>query len=359
MNNISSDNTIPIIIPSLAPNEQLLNLLKGLTDNSLGPIILVNDGSGPEYDFYFETARATYNVTLLVHASNKGKGAALKTAFSYCLESYPFMTGCITVDSDGQHSIEDIKAIKDRLSLFPDKLILGVRNFDSEAIPDKSRFGNNLTRKVFRFLYKQDITDTQTGLRGIPRELVGRYLDVSGDRFEYEMRALIYAVEHNIEIDEIAIRTIYDSKESHMTHFHPIKDSIRVFSTFGVTFGKFLISALSSSVIDIVLFQMLCNLLKTSLPSLSYVIVAGGAARVISATFNYLVNYNIVFRSGKNHNKSAFGYLALAIIQMALSTGLTALLVVAISPAYEAFVKVPVDILLFFISYFIQKKVIF
>lgn len=359
MSDMSESKLIPIIIPSYEPNEQLIRLLSELNNNNQGPVILVNDGNSSEYSDYFDKAKSTYNATVLTHEVNKGKGAALKTAFTYCLSNYPDMTGCVTADSDGQHSPKDIQIICDKLSEFPDSLILGVRDFDLEMIPDKSRFGNNTTRKVFRFLYKKDISDTQTGLRGIPKALAEKYLDVSGDRFEFEMRTLIYTVEHNVPITEIPIETIYDSKENHSTHFHPIKDSVRIFSSFGATFGKFVVSALSSSVIDIALFQLLCNLLKSSADSVRYVAYAGIIARIVSATFNYLVNFNIVFKSSKNHKKSVAGYILLAAVQMALSTSLTTLLVAAVSPTAEAFVKIPVDILLFFISYIVQKKVIF
>ena len=70
-------------------------------------------------------------------------------------------------------------------------LILGVRAFDQENVPAKSQFGNNLTRKVFRTLYKVDISDTQTGLRGIPTDFMKILLDVPGERFEFETRMLI------------------------------------------------------------------------------------------------------------------------------------------------------------------------
>ena len=105
-------------------------------------------------------------------------------------------------------------------------------------------------------------------------------LDVPGERFEFETRMLIKAVEMEIEIEEIPIETVYDSKENHSTHFRPIVDSVRIYKVFGFSFGRFLLSSLSSSVVDLILFQILCLLLGRSV-----------GARVISATYNYLINY--------------------------------------------------------------------
>ena len=72
---------IPIIIPSLEPDERMLALLKELTLYGYKNIVIVNDGSSAEYDRFFQSAEQEYGCTVLVHAENKGKGRALKNAF--------------------------------------------------------------------------------------------------------------------------------------------------------------------------------------------------------------------------------------------------------------------------------------
>lgn len=103
---------------------------------------------------------------LLTHDQNKGKGRALKTAFGYILDCMPEVAGVVTADSDGQHSVEAICNIKETLLQMPDHLVLGVRDFGKEGIPWKSRFGNNLTEKVFAYLSGVHVSDTQTGSGG-------------------------------------------------------------------------------------------------------------------------------------------------------------------------------------------------
>ena len=78
---------IAIIIPSYEPDERLIELLKCLDSEGIGPIINVNDGSGSEYDGIFEkaagiVARLAGNV--INHEVYKGKGRTLKTAFQMC-----------------------------------------------------------------------------------------------------------------------------------------------------------------------------------------------------------------------------------------------------------------------------------
>ena len=58
----------------------------------------------------------------------------------------------ITVDSDGQHTVEDVIRMAKALERYPHSLILGVRDFDVPMVPLKSRFGNKMTRIVTRWL---------------------------------------------------------------------------------------------------------------------------------------------------------------------------------------------------------------
>ena len=189
---------IVIVIPAYEPDRRLITLLTNLKQNHVGFVVLVDDGSGDGYKEIFQEAELLmenlfgggYGV-LLTHDQNKGKGRALKTAFGYILDCMPEVAGVVTADSDGQHSVEAICNIKETLLQMPDHLVLGVRDFGKEGIPWKSRFGNNLTEKVFAYLSGVHVSDTQTGLRGIPRALMERLLDVEGERFEFEMRMLL------------------------------------------------------------------------------------------------------------------------------------------------------------------------
>ena len=139
---------IPIIIPAYEPDERLLELLKDLSESRLGPVIIVDDGSGEQYSDIFTEAENYLKTTggvLLRHEVNRGKGRALKTAFAHVLDHEPDAIGCVTADSDGQHSPECIARIMEALEENPDKLVLGVRTFDMEGVPWKSRMGNKIT----------------------------------------------------------------------------------------------------------------------------------------------------------------------------------------------------------------------
>ncbi len=354
-------NVIPIVIPSYEPDERFPAILKDISAAGLGPVVVVDDGSGDSYNIFFEEAEklvAPLGGVVLHHEVNKGKGRALKTAFSYILEKMPEAIGCVTADSDGQHSVECIKKCMDALEEHQDSLILGVRDFSGEDVPFKSRAGNTITIKVCSYLCGVKVTDTQTGLRGISAPFMKDLLDVEGERFEFETRMLI-ATKDKYPIFEVPIKTIYDSKENHQTHFNPVKDSIRIYKIFGVMFAKFLFSSLSSCVIDLALFWVFCRYFVGVFGPAIYVVGATVAARIISATYNYLMNYKFVFNSGKSHTTSFPKYVALAVAQMSLSAALVALLVWSMPGVNELLFKIPVDVILFMLSYYIQRRFIY
>lgn len=352
---------IPIIIPSYEPDDRLDDLLQVLAMEKLGPVIVVNDGSDERYRNHFDKAREIIEPlggAVIEHDMNYGKGKALRTAFSYCLEKYPDMLGVVTADSDGQHTPACIEKVMNALREHQNSLVLGVRNFDAEGVPSKSRMGNKLTVKVFKFFTGLSISDTQTGLRGIPTQFVRELMPVKGDRFEFETQMLI-ETKDRYDIEEVEIETVYDSKENHTTHFNPLKDSIRIYKIFGHMFLKFLVSSLSSCLLDLGLFALFCGINKGYLHGLSYVFIATVEARVISATYNFLINYVFVFKSEENKLKALMKYASLAVVQMVLSAMLTTMLTYVLGEYLEVVWKAIVDVLLFFVSYYIQHEFVY
>lgn len=349
---------IPVIIPAYEPDDKLIGLLERLLKAGIQRIIVVDDGSGNAYSGLFDKA-GEMGCVVLRHALNLGKGRALKTAFNECLIRFADAPGCICADSDGQHTTEDILRCIHKLLECPDELVLGCRDFDASDVPGRSSFGNKCTRQVFRYLLGISVSDTQTGLRAIPASFMKKLMEVKGERFEYETNMLIETKNLQIPIVEVPIKTIY-LEENKMSHFHPIKDSIRIY----LLFGKFLFSSLSSSVLDLLLFALFCRMFKSGaaytgvFSGVPYIVTSTVAARVLSAIYNFLVNYKVVFKSNAGIAKAAFRYFLLALFQMFCS----AFLVNGLHGFFggsEVMLKVPVDVFLFFASFVIQREFVY
>ena len=280
-----------ILIPALVPGAELIDYLQALSDAQLGQLVVVDDGSGPDYAPIFALAAQIPGCTVLRHEQNRGKGDALKTGLRYFQElpDRSEYNGVVTADADGQHSVADVtalcRAMRDETGLW-----LGVRDFSLDHVPAKSRFGNKLTRSIFHIFYHVTISDTQTGLRGYPNCMTERLLGCPGSRYEYETKMLILCAEEHIPIHEVPIETIY-LNDNASSHFNPIKDSYRIYRLFFGTFVKFLLSSVSSALIDLLLFNLLIH--HVFGVDTTHIFLATAIARVCSSIYNFLMNQKL------------------------------------------------------------------
>lgn len=344
-------NNEVIVIPAYEPDDKLTHLVATIRASVLKehPIIVVDDGSGEAYQTLFKTLESEYHCVVLHHYLNLGKGRALKTAMNAVLLFDQPTQGIITVDSDGQHTIADMLACLEAFESHPHTLVLGMRNFDHE-VPLRSSFGNKTTRQVLNLLTGLNLQDTQTGLRVIPYTFMKTLMNVSGERFEYEMNMLLKAKNDHWEFIEVPIQTIY-LEENKSSHFRVFKDSLSIYATF----LKYIISSFSSSAIDILAFMLIMLLLQTQDPLT--ITLSSFGARFISATFNYFFNKQLVFRS--DSRKSMWKYYVLVVIQISVSSLTVSGLSVVLPVINVTLIKILVDMILFFVSFQIQRRYVF
>ncbi len=353
---------ISVVLPSLDPDEKLITVIDGLLEYGFTDIILVNDGSKPENLHYFEEADAHPEVHLLHHPVNRGKGAALKTAFTWFLENRPDAKGVVTVDGDNQHHPADTKACSEHM-LQNDKLVLGVRDFDQPDVPFKSRNGNKITSAVFKIFVGMTISDTQTGLRAIPRKDLLILNTIRGDRFEYETNMLLAMKTHSIAFDEVKIRTVY-IEENKSSHFRAVRDSWRIYKLILAHFFKYTASSLASAIVDEGLYVLLTWLLQSTLTDPLLTAIPFTVARVISSLMNFYVNKKLVFDSNVSTGKAMAKYFALAVPQAAAHLLLTygVYLLFGIpgdATMLRGVIYAIVMTVLFFASFIIQQRWVF
>lgn len=329
-----------VVIPALNPDFHLTNLVKELKKKTKYKIVTVNDGSTSSEIF----DKLDKDVIVLTHKVNKGKGAALKTALKYIKKNLSNYNGVVFADADGQHAVDDIIKISDKLLENKNALVTGRRKF-ANKVPIKSKIGNGLTRFMFMITSGKYMYDTQTGLRAISLNNVDLLIKTNGDRYEYEMNMLYDAIRNNIKIIEVPIRTIYENNNK-ASHFKVIRDSLLIYKSI----FKFVSSSLISAGIDYILFIILYPLIG--------IVTANIGARIISAIVNYTINKRIVFKTKDNPLKSLLMYFLLALFIIVLNSA-TLYLFTSIITIKPALAKVIVEGLMFIVSYTVQKKVIF
>ena len=313
---------ITVVLPSLDPDEKLVAVIDGLLEYGFRDIILVNDGSKEENLHYFSDAEAQHpEIHVLHHAVNKGKGAALKNAFRWFLENRPDGQGVVTVDGDNQHHPEDTRACVEQM-LQSGHVVLGCRDFNQADVPGRSSFGNKTTSLIFKIFCGMTISDTQTGLRAIPRKALETFVEVKGERFEYETNMLLAMKDNGIPFDEVKIRTVY-IEENKSSHFRVFRDSWRIYKLILAHFFRYTISSVLSAVLDVGCFTLFSHLLETILTGFAFTAVPAVAARVISSLFNFFVNKTVVFQTDVHTGKALLRYYMLAIPQMIAQVLLT------------------------------------
>src|SRR2546427_11235040 len=140
---------LAVVIPAYRPSPELIEIIHSLLEAPIRSIVVIDDGSGPQFETVFQQVRSLPRVVLLRHAFNLGKGAALKSGINYFLRHFPDCLGIITADADGQHQTHDILAVARRFMAAPDCLVLGSRNFEGR-VPLRSKLGKRITSQVVR-----------------------------------------------------------------------------------------------------------------------------------------------------------------------------------------------------------------
>ncbi|NNM59859.1 MAG: bifunctional glycosyltransferase family 2/GtrA family protein [Legionellales bacterium] len=338
-----------VIIPAYNPDNTLLELVKNLQQSELDKIIVVNDGSKSACDVIFEQLkRGDNNIILLEHATNIGKGAALKTGLNYLYTLHRDNIGVITADADGQHLPSDILRIAEELVAYPNDLIIGRREFDDNAkkIPFRSRFGNLMTRKIFQFIVGKKVSDTQSGLRGIPMTFIPTLVTISNNGYEFELNMLMACKFTNRNIREVPIHTIYIDNNKN-SHFNPILDSLKIYFVL----FRFALVSLLSFIVD---FSVFFALLHSGF-SLLFCQIGG---RICSIGVNYPMVKNKVFHQ-KGHTHHAFlKYLLLVAANCTVSYSLVYMFSRHTS-ASISIIKILVESVIFIANFTIERDFIF
>ncbi|MGE4277518.1 MAG: bifunctional glycosyltransferase family 2/GtrA family protein [Lawsonibacter sp.] len=335
------------LIPAYEPGQQLMELLAHIQEQGWTTVV-IDDGSSIACSGLFE--QASRFAAVLIHPENRGKGRALKSGLQYIRNHFRSPYTVVTMDADGQHRIADAVRVCEAAERNPDALVLGSRGFRNK-VPLRSRLGNTITRMVYETTTGLQVEDTQTGLRAFHSELIPMLMDISGERYEYEMNVLLECAKRNIPIREVEIETIYIDNNAG-SHFNTLKDSFRIYKEI----LRYSASSFASFLLDYSLYSLLtvwtAGLGNVSLP------LSNVTARMISAGFNFTVNRRLVFKSERHVWASAAQYAALAAAILAGNTLVLSTLVTqyGMNP-FGA--KLLTELLFFTASWVVQRFVIF
>ena len=143
----------------------------------------------------------------------------------------------IMVDGDDTYPAEAAIEIEKLVLSKKADMVIGDRLSSTYFEENKRRFhnsGNKLVRKLINFIFKNDISDIMTGMRGFSYEFVKSF-PVSSKEFEIETEMTIFALNHNFLIKELPIE-YKDRMEGSESKLNTFSDGYKVIS---LLFGLF------------------------------------------------------------------------------------------------------------------------
>jgi glycosyltransferase involved in cell wall biosynthesis len=186
-------------------------------------VIVVDDGSTDGTTQIL----AGLPVTVLTHAVNRGKAAALWSGFQRALADGA--DGVMTLDGDGQHRPEDIPRLREVARRHPGCIVIGARLDGREAAPRKRYYANCVANFWISWAAGYRIADSQSGFRYYPAALLRR-VRVPHDRphgFVFESEILIEAARLGVRSVPLAIAAIY-APNARASHFRAVVDVVRI-----------------------------------------------------------------------------------------------------------------------------------
>lgn len=183
-------------------------------------VIVVNDGSTDDTLAVLEPLKD--KIQLITYSRNRGKGHALRLGLEAARKAgYDY---AVTVDSDGQHSPEEIPALV-AAAMGDNTLVVGSRNIQADGMPAGNTFANRFSNFWFRLQTGIRLPDTQTGFRIYPLHHLP-CLALLTARYESELELLVFSAWRGVRLVPVGISVSYP--DDRVTHFRPFWDFFRI-----------------------------------------------------------------------------------------------------------------------------------
>lgn len=205
---------IQIVMPGVNEEKRIEKVLTELGSLNY-KVIFVDDGST---DGTALKLRAISNskLTVLTHKINLGKGAALKTGCEYAFSHGA--DAVILMDSDGQHSIDDLPKfiekleIKQSLPLRGKKydVVFGSRNLGL-GMPFIRYAGNKVASVIVNLMFGIYVSDLVSGYRALTKKAYNKakWSPSRPPGYGVETEMIIRIKKANLKYCEIPVATIY------------------------------------------------------------------------------------------------------------------------------------------------------
>jgi len=219
------------VIPAYNAEKTIDNVVRK-TLRKVGRCVVVDDGS---IDGTGDAA-VDAGAELIVHVSNRGKGAAVRTALnSIRKSSYKYM---VFLDADGQHQPGEIARLVQAAQRRRAHFVCGNRMSKPEGMPLIRRITNRVMSKIVSKLCGVNLSDTQCGYRLLSKR-AAESLQLTKSNFEVDSEMLYQIASNGLKVTEVTISSIYNTEE-YSSHIRPVKDTFAFLRLIiGILFSRF------------------------------------------------------------------------------------------------------------------------
>ncbi|MBR4447393.1 glycosyltransferase family 2 protein [Methanobrevibacter sp.] len=202
---LEDKNQTYVVLPAYNEATRIQPVIEAIAEKGYN-MIIVNDGSTDNTLEVITESKRKYPDKIHIYSLiiNRGVGVATQTGFDAVLFFNPKYV--VSMDSDGQHSADDLDNVIKPLVTGEAQAVIGVRPL--QDMPFSRNFANKVMNILTRIFYKVNVSDSQTGFRAITRDAL-RKIDINAKGYLISSEFIREVNDNGIPFVEVPIQTIY------------------------------------------------------------------------------------------------------------------------------------------------------
>jgi glycosyltransferase involved in cell wall biosynthesis len=194
-----------VVLPAYNEATRIQPVIEAIAEKGYN-MVIVNDGSSDNtLDVIKESKRKYPNqIHIFSLPINRGVGVATQAGFEAVLRFKPKYI--VSMDSDGQHSADDLDNVIKPLVTGEAQAVIGVRPL--KDMPKSRNYANAIMNLLTKIFYRVDVSDSQTGFRAITRDALDK-ISINATGYLISSEFIREINDNDIPFEEVPIKTIY------------------------------------------------------------------------------------------------------------------------------------------------------
>ena len=194
-----------VVLPAYNEATRIQPVIEAIAEKGYN-MVIINDGSSDNtLDVILESKKKYPNrIHFFSLIINRGVGVATQTGFEAVLKFNPKYI--VSMDSDGQHSPDDLDNVIEPLVSGRAEAVIGVRPL--EDMPKSRNFANSVMNFLTKIFYGVDVSDSQTGFRALTIDALNN-ITINARGYLISSEFIREINDNKISFEEVTIQTIY------------------------------------------------------------------------------------------------------------------------------------------------------